>query len=128
MHLAVLPLSIAASVVLICVAPAGWVKAACAVYGAAAMLLFANSALLHVVPWTSVRVTKILCAIDYSNIFLIIAATLWLRWLPYLPALQKELVEVIRKYVSIDQDQVQVALENQGSCSILELNITLPDR
>lgn len=46
----------------------------------------------------------------------------------YLPALQKELVEVIRKYVNIDQDQVQVALENQGNCSILELNITLPDR
>ena len=46
----------------------------------------------------------------------------------YLPALQKELVEVIRKYVNIDQDQVQVALENQGSGSILELNITLPDR
>ncbi|WNW14046.1 cell division topological specificity factor MinE [Pseudomonas sp. DTU_2021_1001937_2_SI_NGA_ILE_001] len=46
----------------------------------------------------------------------------------YLPALQKELVEVIRKYVSIESDQVQVALENQGSCSILELNVTLPDR
>lgn len=46
----------------------------------------------------------------------------------YLPALQKELVEVIRKYVNIDQDQVQVALEDQGTCSILELNITLPDR
>ncbi len=46
----------------------------------------------------------------------------------YLPALQKELVEVIRKYVNIDQDQVQVVLDNQGGCSILELNITLPDR
>lgn len=46
----------------------------------------------------------------------------------YLPALQKELVEVIRKYVNIESDQVQVALENQGSCSILELNVTLPDR
>ena len=46
----------------------------------------------------------------------------------YLPALQRELVEVIRKYVNIEQDQVQVALENQGSCSILELNITLPER
>lgn len=46
----------------------------------------------------------------------------------YLPALQKELVEVIRKYVNIEHDQVQVALDNQGSCSILELNITLPDR
>ncbi len=46
----------------------------------------------------------------------------------YLPALQKELVEVIRKYVNIGSDDVQVALENQGSCSILELNITLPER
>ncbi|BAU72940.1 cell division topological specificity factor MinE [Metapseudomonas furukawaii] len=46
----------------------------------------------------------------------------------YLPALQKDLVDVIRKYVDIDQEQVQVMLENQGSCSILELNITLPDR
>ncbi|WP_397449259.1 cell division topological specificity factor MinE [Pseudomonas sp. NA-150] len=46
----------------------------------------------------------------------------------YLPALQKELVEVIRKYVNIESDQVQVALESQGSYSILELNITLPDR
>ena len=46
----------------------------------------------------------------------------------YLPALQKELVAVISKYVKIDHEHVQVALENQGSCSILELNITLPDR
>jgi len=46
----------------------------------------------------------------------------------YLPALQKELVDVIRKYVNIGNDDVHVALESQGSCSILELNITLPDR
>ncbi len=46
----------------------------------------------------------------------------------YLPDLQKDLVEVIRKYVQIDNDQVQVALDNQGNCSILELNVTLPDR
>lgn len=46
----------------------------------------------------------------------------------YLPALQRELLEVIRKYVNVDNDQVQVALENQGNCSILELNVTLPER
>lgn len=46
----------------------------------------------------------------------------------YLPKLQRELLEVIRKYVPIQDDQVQVALENQGTCSILELNITLPER
>lgn len=46
----------------------------------------------------------------------------------YLPELQRELVEVIRKYVNIETEQVQVALDNQGNCSILELNVTLPDR
>ena len=30
--------------------------------------------------------------------------------------------------VGADQEQIQVELENQGNCSILELNITLPDR
>lgn len=45
----------------------------------------------------------------------------------YLPALQQEILEVIRKYVPIDQDQIDVQLENNGDCSILELNVTLPD-
>lgn len=46
----------------------------------------------------------------------------------YLQDLQKDLLEVIRKYVNISNEDVQVALENQGSCSILELNVTLPER
>lgn len=45
----------------------------------------------------------------------------------YLPQLQQDLLDVIRKYVPIDSDQIQVELANQGNCSILELNITLPD-
>ena len=63
LHLVTLPLCIAASIVLICIAPAGPVKVACAVYGASAMLLFGNSALLHVVPWRSTAVTRVLCGI-----------------------------------------------------------------
>lgn len=46
----------------------------------------------------------------------------------YLPQLQRDLVAVIRKYVPISDDQVQVELDSHGSCSVLELNITLPDR
>lgn len=46
----------------------------------------------------------------------------------YLPQLHKDLVDVIRKYVQISDQDVQVALDNQGNCSILELNITLPER
>lgn len=45
----------------------------------------------------------------------------------FLPKLQRELVEVIAKYVDIDQDQVKVELERTGNCSVLELNITLPN-
>lgn len=46
----------------------------------------------------------------------------------YLPALQQEILAVIRKYVQIDDDQVQVQLDKNDSCSVLELNVTLPDR
>ncbi len=45
----------------------------------------------------------------------------------YLPALQQEILEVIRKYVPVDQDQVDVQLERNHDCSILELNVQLPE-
>ncbi len=45
----------------------------------------------------------------------------------YLPQLQQELIEVISKYVKIDKDMVQVQLDKSDSCSVLELNVTLPD-
>lgn len=45
----------------------------------------------------------------------------------YLPALKRELLNVVRKFVSIDQDHVKVHVEREGDCEILELNITLPD-
>lgn len=48
--------------------------------------------------------------------------------LDYLPALQDELLEVIRKYVQVDRDAVQIQLDREGDCDILELNITLPER
>ncbi len=45
----------------------------------------------------------------------------------YLPALKKELLEVVRKYVPIDQSQIKVHLDREGGYEVLELNITLPD-
>lgn len=45
----------------------------------------------------------------------------------YLPELQQELLEVIRRYVAIRDDQVQVQLDRNDSCSVLELNVTLPE-
>ncbi|QJR81936.1 cell division topological specificity factor MinE [Alteromonas pelagimontana] len=45
----------------------------------------------------------------------------------YLPMMQQEILSVIRKYVEIGDDQVTVQLENSDDCSVLELNITLPE-
>ncbi len=44
----------------------------------------------------------------------------------YLPALQNEILAVIRKYVEIEQDQLQIDLNDDGNCSILEVNVNLP--
>jgi len=41
--------------------------------------------------------------------------------------LQKELLEVLQKYVKVDQDLIKVQLERNGDQSVLELNVTLPD-
>ncbi|MBW0148833.1 cell division topological specificity factor MinE [Marinobacter arenosus] len=46
----------------------------------------------------------------------------------YLPKLQQELLAVIRKYVQISDDMVQVEVDRNESCSVLELNVTLPER
>ncbi|CAA0348183.1 cell division topological specificity factor MinE [Alteromonas sp.] len=45
----------------------------------------------------------------------------------YLPMMQQEIIQVIRKYVTIADDQVSVQLDNNDECSVLELNVTLPD-
>ncbi len=45
----------------------------------------------------------------------------------YLPELQKELLEVIRKYVNVDQDAISVNFEQDEDQETLELNIILPD-
>jgi len=45
----------------------------------------------------------------------------------YLPALQRELVAVISKYVSISPDDIKVNLERQDDLEVLEVKIELPD-
>ena len=45
----------------------------------------------------------------------------------YLPLLQRELLEVIRKYVNVDNEAVQVRLDKDGDQDVLELNVTLPE-
>ena len=46
----------------------------------------------------------------------------------YLPQMKKDILEVIRKYVEIDVEQVSVQLEQKDDeLSVLELNVTLPE-
>lgn len=44
----------------------------------------------------------------------------------YLPAMQRDILAAISKYVNIDMDDVQVQVDQQGQLSMLEVNVTLP--
>ncbi|MET1023366.1 cell division topological specificity factor MinE [Pseudoxanthomonas sp. GM95] len=45
----------------------------------------------------------------------------------YLPLLQRELLEVIKKYVNIDADAVKVDLLKEGDHDVLDISVALPD-
>ena len=45
----------------------------------------------------------------------------------YLPALQRDLVQVISRYVKINPDDIKVSLERQDNLEVLEVKIELPD-
>ena len=45
----------------------------------------------------------------------------------YLPLLQRELLEVIRKYVSIDAEAVKVDLVKDGEHDVLDISVALPE-
>ncbi|GLR27140.1 MULTISPECIES: cell division topological specificity factor MinE [Limnobacter] len=46
----------------------------------------------------------------------------------FLPQLRDELMQVISKYVKIDQEDVKFNLQKQGNMEMLEVNIVLPDQ
>jgi cell division topological specificity factor len=46
----------------------------------------------------------------------------------YLPILRSELLNVIRKYVNVDVEAIQVNFEREGDQELLELSVALPER
>jgi cell division topological specificity factor len=46
----------------------------------------------------------------------------------YLPLLRKELLEVIRKYVNVAPDAIQVNVEREDGHEVLELSVALPEQ
>jgi len=74
LHAGMVPLALAAGIVLIVLAPTTPARIAAAVYSVSAWLLFGTSAVYHRGKW-SPRVAGVLKRVDHSNIFLIIAGT-----------------------------------------------------
>ncbi|MFC5909001.1 PAQR family membrane homeostasis protein TrhA [Streptacidiphilus monticola] len=74
LHAGMFPASVAAGIVLICLADSTQARVACAVYSASAWMLFGVSAVYHRFHWGP-RGEAVLRRLDHSNIFLIIAGT-----------------------------------------------------
>jgi cell division topological specificity factor len=45
----------------------------------------------------------------------------------FLPALHKELIAVISKYVQVNAEDIKISLDRQGSLEVLDVNVVLPD-
>ena len=46
----------------------------------------------------------------------------------YLPTLQKELLQVLSKYVHVSLEDIRISQDKQNGLDVLELNITLPEQ
>ena len=46
----------------------------------------------------------------------------------YIAQLQQEILAVIKKYVHVAQKDIKIEFDNSGDCSVLELNVTIPDQ
>lgn len=44
----------------------------------------------------------------------------------FLPRMQKELLAVVAKYVSVKEDMIRVSLGKSGTTSVLEINVEMP--
>jgi len=46
----------------------------------------------------------------------------------YLPMLRVELLEVIRKYMHVDVDRIEINLEKEDGHDVLELSVAIPQK
>jgi len=45
----------------------------------------------------------------------------------YLPKMREEILDVIKKYVEVDDDQLEIKIDEDNGFEVLELNLVLPD-
>ena len=44
-----------------------------------------------------------------------------------LPAMQKDILHVVRKYIEISEQDISIRLDHDKDCSVLEVNVQLPN-
>ena len=75
------------------------------------------------------KTKKNTASIAKGRLLIIVAQERTSRGAPdYLPLLQRELLEVIRKYVSVDVDAVKVDVVKDGEHDVLDISVSLPER
>lgn len=75
------------------------------------------------------KAKKDTAAVAKNRLQIIIAQERSSRGAPdYLPLLKRELMEVIKKYVNVDADAVNVNVVKDGEHDILDISVSLPDQ
>jgi len=46
----------------------------------------------------------------------------------YLPMMRREILEVIRKYVNVDPEAIDIHVTREGEGEVLELSVALPEK
>jgi len=45
----------------------------------------------------------------------------------FLPRMQQDVLDVVKRYIAINNDQVRVQMDHHGMMSVLEINVTFPE-
>lgn len=45
----------------------------------------------------------------------------------FLPRMQRDILEVVRKYIPVSEDQIKLSVDKRGDFEVLELNISLSE-
>ena len=45
----------------------------------------------------------------------------------FLPLMQRDILEVVRKYIPISEEQIKLSIDKRGDFEVLELNISLSE-
>ncbi len=75
------------------------------------------------------REPKASAAAARERLKIIVAHERSLRGQPeFLPRLRQDILDVVKRYVAVSHDQVQVQMDQHDMMSVLEINVTFPEQ